>query len=524
MRLGDMVNRTVDFEQSKARNRLSIKPGLDPQLDELKRRYDGVGSLLTKVVDDSTKHLPPKARKCIRSCIFLPQLGFLMVVAPDPQNGLEQYQGEYAGGNRWERVFTADGSVCYKTEDMRELDKLYGDMYCEIGGQFFGHYIPNSRMCRLSLADLEVEIMHRLARDILKYEQVLATASDLCGHFDSILALALGAEKYALVAPQMTDTNVLLIKNGRHPLQELIVPSFVPNDCHISVGVGPNSEDEQRGDDIPQAMLLTGPNHSGKSVYLKQTAIIVFLAHIGCYVPAEKALVGLTDRILTRISTKESMSRDESAFAIDLKGMAQAMRCSTPRSLLLVDEFGKGTNADDGAGLFAALLCHFLSTGYKGPRLLLATHFHELFESTQMDDLHGVQLTHMVVRSISSTGHEPDRITYLYRLAQGYSNSSFGTRCAALNSVPSEIVMRAEAITQLLCQNEDLTSACRKLSVQEKTHLQYAEEVARKFLEVSFNERDNDCWLVMRALGDVLSMPLPKESQREVMGAEYGKG
>ena len=134
MAIGDVINRTVDFEQSKSRNRLSIKPGLDPQLDELKRRYDGVSSFLTKVVDDSSRHLAPETRKRIKSCIFLPQLGFLLVVETDPNTRRGQCEGEDAECQQWEKIFTAEGSVCYKNEAMRELDKLYGDMYCEIGG------------------------------------------------------------------------------------------------------------------------------------------------------------------------------------------------------------------------------------------------------------------------------------------------------------------------------------------------------------------------------------------------------
>jgi DNA mismatch repair protein MSH5 len=134
MAIGDIISRTVDFEQSKSRNRSSIKPGLDPKLDELKRRYDGVSSFLTKAVDDSSRHLAPETRKRIKSCIFLPQLGFLLVVETDPNTHDGQYVNDDEGGQQWEKVFTADGSVCYKNEAMRELDKSYGDMYCEIGG------------------------------------------------------------------------------------------------------------------------------------------------------------------------------------------------------------------------------------------------------------------------------------------------------------------------------------------------------------------------------------------------------
>jgi DNA mismatch repair protein MSH5 len=135
MAIGDMISRTIDFEQSKDRRRTSVKAGVDPQLDELKRRYDGMGSFLTEVVNQVNQRLPEWASQYIKSCIFLPQLGFLTVVEYDPQTGNGKYEGECTEGDRWEKLFTADGAVCYKNQYMKELDEHYGDMYCEIGGR-----------------------------------------------------------------------------------------------------------------------------------------------------------------------------------------------------------------------------------------------------------------------------------------------------------------------------------------------------------------------------------------------------
>lgn len=137
MMVGDLINKTIDFEQSKSRHRLSVKVGVDAQLDELKRRYDGMGSFLTEVVSHVSNRLPEWASQYIRSCIFLPQLGFLTVVEPDPQTGRGKYEGEGSDSGQWERLFTADGAVCYKNDFMKELDDQYGDMYCEIGGENF---------------------------------------------------------------------------------------------------------------------------------------------------------------------------------------------------------------------------------------------------------------------------------------------------------------------------------------------------------------------------------------------------
>jgi DNA mismatch repair protein MSH5 len=123
-------------------------------------------------------------------------------------------------------------------------------------------------------------------------------------------------------------------------------------------------------------LILTGPNYSGKSVYLKQVAVIVYMAHVGSFVPAESARIGITDKILSRVATRESVSRIQSAFMIDLQQISLALSLASRRSLLIIDEFGKGTDSSDGAGLACAVFKHLLSLGTERPKVLAATHFH----------------------------------------------------------------------------------------------------------------------------------------------------
>jgi DNA mismatch repair protein MSH5 len=123
-------------------------------------------------------------------------------------------------------------------------------------------------------------------------------------------------------------------------------------------------------------LVLTGPNYSGKSVYLKQVALIVFMAHVGSFVPAESARIGLTDKILSRVTTRETVSRVQSTFMLDLQQISLALSSATRRSLLIIDEFGKGTEASDGAGLACAVMEHLLSLGTERPKVIGATHFH----------------------------------------------------------------------------------------------------------------------------------------------------
>jgi DNA mismatch repair protein MSH5 len=302
----------------------------------------------------------------------------------------------------------------------------------------------------------------------------------LCGQVDALLALAVGAEKYNWSRPGMTDSGGISIQEGRHPLQELVVPCFIPNDCHLS----DRTEVHDVNSEISPALLLTGPNHSGKSVYLKQTATIIYLAQIGSYVPAKSAVLGLTDKIFTRLSTRESVSHMESAFAIELKQVAQALKGATPRSLVLIDEFGKGTSPDDGAGMLTALIDHFLAAGQDCPRLMIATHFHEIFEGGYLNHRPHLRVAHLEVEIDQNNQQAEDHLTYLFKLAKGHSSSSFGCRCAALNGVPSAVIGRAEAVSSMIARHEDLVTACSQLSSREEEHLERAEAVARHFLAI----------------------------------------
>ncbi|KAI1770907.1 muts domain V-domain-containing protein [Hypoxylon cercidicola] len=479
--VGELISQTIDFEQSMERGRTAVKHGVDTNLDELKRSYDGMEHFLTNVIARLRNELPEWARNYVQNCIFFPQLGFLTVVSVNPETGKGNYDGEGLN-DVWERMFAADGCVYYKNRQMKEMDDHFGDAYCMI-------------------IDREIEIIHELAVKVLAHQEAIIMASDVLGELDSISALAIGCGQYNWVAPRMSTQNIIHIEGGRHPLQELVVPSFIANDCYITGGPGEQDEVaasessadiDQNSTEHPSALILTGPNHSGKSVYLKQVALIVYLAHIGCFVPADRARIGITDRILTRIATRESVAKNESAFSIDLRQVAFAMNFATRRSLVLIDEFGKGTNSLDGAGLVTAVLDHFTSLGPERPKVLAATHFHEIFESQFLVEGPELAFGHMDVRLDFDAPTTEDQVTYLFRLAPGRSISSFGSRCAAMNGIDQAVVERAESIMLMIVQNEDLQVVCSRLSKAETQRLEEAEAVARKFLEQDIKSPSND--------------------------------
>ena len=229
-------------------------------------------------------------------------------------------------------------------------------------------------------------------------------------------------------------------------------------------------------------LMMTGPNFSGKSVYLKQIAIIVYMAHIGCFVPADQAIIGLTDKILTRIATRETVSRFQSAFMIDLQQVALAMTLATRRSLVIIDEFGKGTDSADGAGLACGVFEYLCGLGDNRPKVLGATHFYEIFESGFMEPQSSLVFGHMEVCVDDGAEDIHDQITYLYNFRTGRRNCSYGNYCAAINGVNAEIIERAEELEDLSVKGEDLVAACANFSQEEEEELKVAEEVARDFL------------------------------------------
>ncbi|TPX24264.1 MutS protein msh5 [Coccidioides immitis] len=473
--VGRVIHETVDLESSVQEHRTIVRPGVDQELDKMKEMYNGMESLLSDVAATIAATLPEELSNEL-NVIYFPQLGFNIAIPLD-EHGRPMYDG---GDEEWAQVFTTENRAYFKDFRMHEMDERLGDMYGNICAK-------------------EIEIVYDLAQSILGYEEILVEASDVCGEIDSLLALAHGADLYKLVRPQMTDENVVIIKGGRHILHEAAVSSYVANDTFLVGGKGteryqsPTDDPKYSGDSQasdctgPSMLLLTGPNYSGKSVYLKQVALIIYMAHIGSFVPAKTATIGVTDQILTRITSRETVSKTQSTFAIDLQQISFAVANSTNRSLIIIDEFGKGTESADGVGLACALFEYFLDLGDERPKVIGATHFHEILENEFLPQRPELQLGHMEVQVDPAASELQDQITYLYNFRFGRSSESFGTICAAMNGIDLAIVSRANEIGDLSRREEDLVAACAKMTNAEINELEVAENIARNFLQANFS-------------------------------------
>jgi DNA mismatch repair protein MSH5 len=447
-KIASLINRIIDFEESASANRFVVKSGVDPDLDEKKRTYNGLPDFMTEIARQELANLSEDIQEC--NVIYLPQLGYLLAI-PKGDSMEEEDDFEIEG---LQFVFFSNNTVYYKSQRTRELDALLGDTQCDI-------------------IDHETAIMHRLQEVILERAPLLMSVMEHTAELDCLLALAVFANEHNLVRPELTEERVVSIKAGRHPLQELCVTAFVPNDTHI---------ESNRG----RVKILTGPNASGKSVYLKQVGLIVFLAHIGSFVPAESAVVGMVDAIFTRIHTRETVSLPMSTFMIDLNQVSNAVRNCTERSLVIMDEFGKGTATDDGLSLLTATLRHWVRKEEACPFVLVSTHFHSLMHQTLLPDS---SLIHYQTMEVLEEGHE---LVFLYHLRDGQSDSSQACHIAASVGLPKDIVERGAEVSDMIRRNQHVGRRDRETM---ETQLKRSLAMTDRFLKLDLDKDDIQAFL-----------------------------
>ncbi len=278
---------------------------------------------------------------------------------------------------------------------------------------------------------LELDLYQKLLADIEPYISNIQGNAQIVAQLDCLLCFASNAKQYNYRRPKIVSETILDIKQGRHPVIEQQLP---PGEAYIANDILLSKEDQQ-------VIILTGPNMSGKSALLRQTAIICLMAHMGSFVPAEAAVIGLTDKIFTRVGASDNLSGGESTFMVEMNETASIINNISERSLVLLDEIGRGTSTYDGISLAWSIVEHLHNHESK-PKTLFATHYHELNElEHQLPRVHNFHITH------KETGN---KVIFLRKLAPGGSRHSFGIQVARMAGMPPALLKRAEQILKLL--------------------------------------------------------------------------
>lgn len=277
------------------------------------------------------------------------------------------------------------------------------------------------------IEELESSLFRQICGQIAAYSEAILELAHTLANIDGLAGLAEAAVRYNYVRPELTDGNEIVISGGRHPVVERTLQSgsFIPNDTTLS-----NEEN--------QLIILTGPNMSGKSTYLRQVALIVLMAQIGSYVPAGSAKIGLVDRIFTRIGAGEDIAAGQSTFMVEMVETANILNNATSRSLIILDEIGRGTSTYDGLSIARAVVEYIHNHPRLGSKTLFATHYHELV------DLAGL-LPHVKNYNVA-VAEEGGKVIFLYKIVPGGVDKSYGIHVAQLAGLPKSVVHRAHEV------------------------------------------------------------------------------
>ena len=305
---------------------------------------------------------------------------------------------------------------------------------------------------------------------------------------DAIISLAVVSEKNHYVKPVINNRGVIDIKEGRHPVVEQMINAdqFIANDCYLDL-------------DSNTIAIITGPNMAGKSTYMRQVALIVLMAQIGSFVPAEEATIGVVDRIFTRVGASDDLSTGQSTFMVEMNEVAYILHNATSKSLLILDEIGRGTSTYDGLSIAWAVVEHI---AYNiGAKSLFATHYHELTELE--GQLKGV---HNYCIAVQELGED---IIFLRKIIPGGADQSYGIQVARLAGLPEEVLSRARTIVNSLNEN-DIAAVSDKIAMQEKM-----EEKLQSLSGISISESD------ATIISDLKNLDVTKITPLEAMNLLY---
>lgn len=319
-----------------------------------------------------------------------------------------------------------------------------------------------------NISSLESSLYNEILLKFVPYISKLQITAQSVAYIDCILSFALVALENNYTRPQILETDILHISKGRHPVIEKMLPvgtEYIANDVYLDTTT-------------QQIVIITGPNMSGKSAYLRQTALIVILAQMGSYVPAKRAEIGIVDKIFTRVGASDNIASGESTFMVEMNETASILNNLSPHSLVLLDEIGRGTSTYDGVSI-AWAIASYLHDNKNRAKVLFATHYHELIAMEK--HFNRIKNYHIAVKELGS------RIIFLRTIAKGGSSQSFGLHVARLAGIPKEVLKTAD---DMLVSLEEKRSDSLQLGIDEgentsKKRLKEEKE-AKKTAQMSF--------------------------------------
>jgi len=461
MSLTSMLDRVYDIERLStkitnnsvnARDYLALKESLNvlPEINEI---LSNATSPLLKAFQNPREDLQNFAQIIERTIALQPPTTITEggIIKEGVSAELDYQRNLLTNGENWLREFEEKQKDETGIKSLKVgFSKVFG-FYIEVThantAQVPAHYIrkqtltSGERYITAELKEHEDEVLNAQSKstgmeynifcDFREYSQEFVSELRLLAYelsvLDTLLSFANSAAEYNYVRPVVDNSDDLIIKDGRHPVIEQLLPlgSYVPNNLSLCAN--------QKDKDVTQFMILTGPNMAGKSTYMRQNALITIMAQMGSFVPASEAKIGIVDKIFTRIGASDDLSTGQSTFMVEMLETANILNYATDKSLILLDEIGRGTSTYDGVAI-AWSVCEFLATKVKA-RAIFATHYHELnIMADSFDQIKNFKVT---------VNEENNEIEFLRKVVEGSTSKSYGIQVAKMAGLPNAVVSRA---------------------------------------------------------------------------------
>lgn len=453
----DKISKTLNQDSPNSVSKGNvIATGVDSELDELRElSYNGKDYLL-KLQQRETENTGISSLKVGFNNVF----GYYLEVTNSHKEKVPDY---------WIRKQTLTNAERYITEELKEYEtKILG--------------------AESKILEIETRLYSKLLSEVLPYVKPLQINAEIISELDCLLSFAEIAIENNYVCPTINDDYSIKIVEGRHPVIEKMLP---PGEVYVANDVFLDKETQQIG-------IITGPNMSGKSAYLRQNALIVLMAQIGSFVPAKSADIGIVDKIFTRVGASDNISSGQSTFMVEMNETASILNNLSDRSLVLLDEIGRGTSTYDGVSIAWAIASYIHDNPYYKAKVLFATHYHELID---MEGIYPrIKNLHVTVKEVGK------QIIFLRKIARGGSSQSFGIHVARLAGMPKEVLDEAEEILE----NLEKKQKSNKKNVELKPKKRHEDPYQLSFIQL-------DDPLLLEIKEDILSTDIDNLTPMEAL-------